>query len=137
MIFSTNTVVFFSESLKLLALTRILKEETEDSFTKNLDLFKAFGVTKTEKIKCKIKQRKRKKYQINYFYFFIQKSIILLVHFVFQILRLTNLKLIKMERYKLCHNISKLRALKYKYVLKSVRHQRLILRSLLILQSKR
>ena len=71
MIFSTNTVVFFSESLKLLALTRILKEETEESFTKNLDLFKAYGVTKTEKITCKIKTKKDKKKNrfINFIFF--------------------------------------------------------------------
>ena len=38
------------------ALTRILNEVTVDSFTKNLDLFNAVGVIKTEKINCKINE---------------------------------------------------------------------------------
>ena len=47
--------------MKLFALTRILNEVTVDSFTKNLDLFNAVGVIKTEKINCKINMKKETK----------------------------------------------------------------------------
>ena len=96
MIFSTNTVVFLSESLKLFALTRILNDETVDSFTKNLDLFKAIGVIKTEKIKCTIRTKKEtKNIRLIIFIFFIPEVHKIIVHFAFQILGLINLRLIK------------------------------------------